>query len=64
MTLSTLSRPPGIRPVEYFGGFYKNNPTDMEFGSIDSEKAVAVEIKHDERLKEGELVYFQVGKRL
>jgi protein transport protein SEC24 len=51
----------GIRPVEYFGGFYKNNPTDMEFGSIDSEKAVAVEIKHDERLKEGELVYFQVA---
>ena len=51
----------GIRPVEYYGGFYKNNPTDMEFGSIDCEKAVSVEIKHDEKLKEGELVYFQVG---
>ena len=47
--------------MEYYGGFYKNNPTDMEFGSIDSEKAVSVEIKHDEKLKEGELVYFQVG---
>ena len=32
----------------------------MEFGSIDSESAVAVEIKHDDKLKEGDTVYFQV----
>ena len=32
----------------------------MEFGCIDSESAVAVEIKHDDKLKEGDTVYFQV----
>ena len=51
---------PGVRATEYYGAFYKNNPTDMEFGSIDSESAVAVEIKHDDKLKEGDTVYFQV----
>lgn len=32
----------------------------MEFGCIDSESAVAVEIRHDDKLKEGDTVYFQV----
>lgn len=60
LTMFSLVPPTGTRAAEFYGAFYKNNPTDMEFGSIDSESAVAVEIKHDDKLKEGDTVYFQV----
>ena len=37
-----------------------SNTTDIEFGSIDSDKVVAVEIKHDDKLKEEDIAFFQV----
>ena len=46
--------------MEYFGSFLKKNQTDMEFGAIDSSKAVTVEMQHDEKLKEGDPVHIQV----
>ena len=51
----------GVRPVEYFGSSLKKNQTDMEFGAIDSSKAVTVEMQHDEKLKEGDPVHIQVA---
>ena len=37
-----------------------SNTTDIELGSIDSDKVVAVEIKHDDKLKEEDIAFFQV----
>lgn len=36
------------------------NTTDIELGNIDTDKAIAVEIKHDDKLKEEEIAFFQV----
>uniref|UniRef100_F1KR98 Protein transport protein Sec24C n=1 Tax=Ascaris suum TaxID=6253 RepID=F1KR98_ASCSU len=43
----------GLRPTGFFGSFFMDNSTDMEFGAMDSDKAVHVEIRHDDRLPEG-----------
>lgn len=51
----------GIRPTDFFGHFYMSNTTDMEIAAIDCDKAVAVEIKHDDKLTEEEGVYIQVA---
>jgi len=37
-----------------------SNTTDIELGNIDTDKAIAVEIKHDDKLKEDDIVFFQV----
>ena len=36
------------------------NTTDIELGNIDTDKAIAVEIKHDDKLKEEDTAFFQV----
>ena len=36
------------------------NTTDIEFGNIDNEKAVAVEIKHDDKMREDSVACIQV----
>ncbi|XP_018325485.1 protein transport protein Sec24C isoform X2 [Agrilus planipennis] len=51
----------GVRPVEFYGHFFMSNTTDMELASIDCDKAVGVEIKHDDKLAEEEGVYIQVA---
>lgn len=51
----------GIRPTDFYGHFYMSNTTDMEIASMDCDKAVAVEIKHDDKLTEEEGVYIQVA---
>ena len=50
----------GLRPTGFYGAFFMQNTTDIELGNIDSDKAIAVEIKHDDKLKEDEVVFFQV----
>ena len=50
----------GLRPTGFFGAFFMANTTDIELGNIDAEKAIAVEIKHDDKLKENDTVLFQV----
>ena len=50
----------GIRAVNFYGGFHMANTTDVELGNMDSDKTVAVEIKHDDKIKEDELAYVQV----
>lgn len=37
-----------------------NNTTDIELGNIDSEKAMAIEIKHDDKMREDDTAYIQV----
>lgn len=50
----------GIRPTDFFGHFFMSNTTDMEIASIDCDKAVAIEIKHDDKLTD-ENVFIQVA---
>ena len=38
-----------------------SNTTDIELANIDSDKAIAVEIKHDDKLREDEMTFFQVS---
>ncbi|XP_046668014.1 protein transport protein Sec24C [Homalodisca vitripennis] len=51
----------GVRPTDFFGHFFMSNTTDMELASIDCDKAVALEIKHDDKLTEEEGVFVQVA---
>ena len=39
------------------------NTTDIELGNVDSDKAISVEIKHDDKLKEEDIAFFQVTTR-
>lgn len=51
----------GIRPIDFLGNFYMTNATEMIFGSIDSDKSVAVELKHDDKLPIESNTYIQVN---
>jgi protein transport protein SEC24 len=50
----------GLRPTGFYGAFFMQNTTDIELANVDSDKAIAVEIKHDDKLKEDENPFFQV----
>lgn len=47
--------------MDFLGNFYMSNTTDVELAICDSDKSVTVEIKHDDKLNEGEGAYIQVG---
>nr|XP_031826697.1 protein transport protein Sec24C [Nomia melanderi]XP_031826698.1 protein transport protein Sec24C [Nomia melanderi]XP_031826700.1 protein transport protein Sec24C [Nomia melanderi]XP_031826701.1 protein transport protein Sec24C [Nomia melanderi] len=51
----------GVRATDFFGHFFMSNTTDMELASIDCNKAIAVEIKHDDKLTDDEGVYIQTA---
>jgi len=51
----------GLRPVEFFGSFIMENTTDVELASIDSDKAIAIEIKHDDKIPEDGVTFFQIA---
>ncbi|XP_013388768.1 protein transport protein Sec24C isoform X1 [Lingula anatina] len=51
----------GIRPVDFWGNFYMSNTTDVELATVDTDKAISVEIKHDDKLNEEEGAYVQVA---
>ena len=51
----------GLRPTGFYGSFFMNNTTDIELGNIDCDKAIAVEIKHDDKLRDDESAFFQVS---
>lgn len=42
----------GFRATDFFGAIYMNNTTDVEMAAVDSDKAVTVEFKHDDKLSE------------
>jgi len=49
----------GLRVADHFGNFFQRNVTDLEFGTIDSDKAVAAKIKHEGKLDEKQDAHFQ-----
>lgn len=51
----------GVRPTDFFGHLFMSNTTDMEIASVDCDKAIAIEVKHDDKLTEEEGVYIQVA---
>jgi protein transport protein SEC24 len=51
----------GVRAVDFYGHFFMANTQDLELACIDSSKAVAVEVKHDDKLTEDDGVYIQVA---
>ncbi|EGT48379.1 hypothetical protein CAEBREN_31846 [Caenorhabditis brenneri] len=42
----------GIRPITFTGSFHMENSTDLEFATIDENKAFLTEIEHDDTLKD------------
>lgn len=51
----------GVRPVEFYGSFFMANTTDTELASINSDMAVACEIKYDDKITEEDGVYIQAA---
>ena len=51
----------GVRPTDFYGHLYMSNTTDIELASIDSDKAIAIEIKHDDKLADDEGVFIQAA---
>ena len=49
----------GLSVEEYYGNYTRKNPTDIEVGGLDSDKAFTVLIKHDEKLKEENPIFMQ-----
>ncbi|KAG7266741.1 hypothetical protein CRUP_025060 [Coryphaenoides rupestris] len=44
--------PAGFRATDFFGAIYMNNTTDVEMAAVDCDKAITVELKHDDALNE------------
>lgn len=51
----------GLRIADHIGNFFQRNPTDLEFGNIDADKAITAIIKHDAKLTERAEAFFQVA---
>ncbi|CAL8083625.1 unnamed protein product [Orchesella dallaii] len=51
----------GVRPTDFYGHYYMANTTDVELAAIDSQKGLAVEIKHDASITDEDGVYIQVA---
>ena len=50
----------GVRPIDFFGHFFMSNTTDVEVAAFDTDQAVTIEIKHDDKLTDEDGVYIQV----
>ncbi|CAF0886553.1 unnamed protein product [Rotaria sordida] len=51
----------GIRPIDFLGNFHMTNATEMIFGTLDSDKTVSVELKHDDKLSTENNIHIQVA---
>nr|XP_023914627.1 protein transport protein Sec24-like At4g32640 isoform X2 [Quercus suber] len=49
----------GIQVLEYDGNFCKRMPTDVDLPGIDCDKTIMVNLKHDDKLKDGSECAFQ-----
>ncbi|KAH8926212.1 hypothetical protein BT69DRAFT_1311849 [Atractiella rhizophila] len=49
----------GLRVSDHFGNFFMRNSTDVEFGIIDADKAIAAIVKHEGKLDEKQEAHFQ-----
>ncbi|KAF8646424.1 hypothetical protein HU200_065851 [Digitaria exilis] len=50
----------GLQVQDYFGNFCKRVPTDIDLPVIDSDKAIMVTFKHDDKLQENSECAFQL----
>lgn len=48
-----------LRVTDHFGNFFQRNTTDLEFGTLDADKAIAAIVKHEGRLSENQDAFFQ-----
>uniref|UniRef100_A0A2S2QTF0 Protein transport protein Sec24C n=1 Tax=Sipha flava TaxID=143950 RepID=A0A2S2QTF0_9HEMI len=51
----------GTRPTDFYGHFFMSNSTDVELAAIDCDKAIAIEVKHDDKLDEQDGVMIQTA---
>lgn len=51
----------GVRATDFYGHFFMSNTTDVELAAVDADKAVAIEIKHDDKLTAEDGVYVQAA---
>ncbi|KAJ0171020.1 hypothetical protein K1T71_013219 [Dendrolimus kikuchii] len=51
----------GVRATDFYGHFFMSNTTDVELAAIDADKAVGIEIKHDDKLTAEDGVYIQAA---
>ncbi|RVE54941.1 hypothetical protein evm_000308 [Chilo suppressalis] len=51
----------GVRATDFYGHFFMSNTTDVELAAIDADKAVGIEIKHDDKLTGEDGVYIQAA---
>ncbi|KAG2620540.1 protein transport protein Sec24-like CEF isoform X2 [Panicum virgatum] len=49
----------GLQVQDYFGNFCKRVPTDIDLPAVDSDKAIMVTFKHDDKLQENSECAFQ-----
>ena len=61
-TIMRVRTSTGVRPVDFYGHFFMANTTDVEIAAMDSDKAVTVEVKHDDKLNDEDGVYIQVNR--
>lgn len=51
----------GLRAVDHLGNFNVTGTNDVEFGAINRDTSISVEIKHDDKLNENLKVYIQAA---
>lgn len=51
----------GLSVEEYSGAIYQRTLTDVDLPAIDSDKAILVKIKHDEKLPDNGNAFFQAA---
>jgi protein transport protein SEC24 len=49
----------GLRISAHYGNFFQRSTTDLEFGTLDADKAVSVSLEHTRALSDREYAYLQ-----
>ena len=49
----------GLRVANQYGNFYESPAADMEFGTIDADKAISVEFQHTRTLDDRQYAFIQ-----
>jgi len=60
-TIMRVRTSTGVRPVDFYGHFFMSNTTDVEVAAFDTDSAVTIEIKHDDKLTDEDGVYIQAA---
>ncbi|OBZ67298.1 Uncharacterized protein C4.03c [Grifola frondosa] len=49
----------GLRISKYYGNFYEGTASDLEFGSLDADKAISIVLEHTRSLDDRQLAFIQ-----